>query len=167
MSNSSSSTTSSWSADASNLFQDEKQVFKTNVGLVLSTSVVTGVYSYFGIDGNTNNAINRMLLMALSTFISASIVNLLENNDYLDSTGMNARYVEASMIPIFYYGISKKQFAIPDINSQAVKTGVIASVVGELASTTAQKYVAPYLSTASTTGTVTATKSSSTTAVTK
>ena len=81
MSKSSSSSSSvSWSVDADNLIDTEKMVFKTNVGLVISTALVTAVYSYFGIDSNVNNAVSRSLLMALSTFISASISDLLQNN---------------------------------------------------------------------------------------
>ena len=125
-------------------FGQEKTVFKTNIGLVLSTAVITAVYSYFGIDMNVNNAINRSLLMALSTFISASAVNMLENNGYLVYGSNNARYIEGALIPVLYYGITKRQFALPDVNSQAIKTGVIAAVVGELANTTVSKYIDKY-----------------------
>ena len=130
---STSAQSTSWSSYGDNIFDEEKIVFKTNIPLVLSTSVITAVYSYFGIDGSTNNAMNRALLMALSTFIGASSINMLENNGYIDAKTSNGRYLEGALIPVFYYYITKKQFKIPDFNSQALKTGIIASVGGELA----------------------------------
>lgn len=138
------STGSSWSASADNFIDTEKTVFKSNIGLVISTSLITAIYSYWGIDGDVNNAVNRSLLMALSTFISASITDLLQNNGYITAGSNNAKYLEGGMIPFLYYGISKKQFSIPDFNSQAIKTGVIASVLGELSSNKMQTYVQQY-----------------------
>ena len=125
----------SWSSYGDNIFNEEKLVFKTNIPLVLSTSVITAAYSYFGIDGSTNNAMNRALLMALSTFISASSINLLENNGYIDAKTSNGRYLEGALIPMFYYYVTKRQFQLqlPDFNSQALKTGIISSIGGELA----------------------------------
>lgn len=170
MSKSSSSSSTSWSVSVDNIFSQEKVVFKTNVGLVVSTAAITALYSYFGIDSNTENAINRSLLMALSTFISASAVNLLENNGYLTAAGTNARMVEGALIPVLYYGITKKQFSIPDMNSQAVKTGVIAAVIGEMSNATVTKYIDQYETTASaasSVGTAPATAKTSTPSVTK
>jgi hypothetical protein len=127
----------SWSSD---FIQNEKQVFNNNIPLVISTSLTAAVYSYFGIDGSTNNAINRALLMALSTFVSASVSNMLQNNGYIDPKSMNGTYVEAALIPLSYYAITKRQFQLPDVNSQALKTGIISSVVGSLANPTVTKY---------------------------
>lgn len=129
-----------WSSWGGDIIQQEKQVFNNNIPLVLSTSAVTALYSYFGIDGSTNNAVNRALLMALSTFVSASVVNVLKNNQYIDPSGNNGMYIEAALIPLSYYYITKKQFQLPDMNSQAIKTGIISSVAGQLANPTVTKY---------------------------
>jgi hypothetical protein len=129
-----------WGQWSDDIFQQEKKVARDHIPLVLSTSLATAIYSYTMIDKSTNNAINRALLMALSTFLGASAVNMLQNNQYLDTSGNTPMYVEAAMIPLFYYFITKKQFQIPDVNSQALKTGVIASVVGQLANPTVTSY---------------------------
>ena len=143
-SNSTSTSNVTWSQWGDDIFAQEKVVFKTNIPLVLSTSIVTAVYSYFGIDGSTNSAINRSLLMALSTFLGASAVNILENNDYLMAGTNSARYLEGAMIPIFYYFITKRQFGIPDVQSQTLKTGIISAVAGELANPMVTKYYDQY-----------------------
>lgn len=145
MSKSSSSNSVSWSVTADNFIDTEKAVFKSNLGLVLSTSFIALAYSYFGIDKNVSNAVNRALLMALSTFISASAVDLLANNGYIVPNSNNAKYLEGGMIPFLYYGISTRQFALPDVNSQAIKTGVISAVLGELGSAQMQNYVNGYM----------------------
>lgn len=130
--------------DNDTFFSNEKKVIRNNIPLVISTSLVTAIYSYSMIDGNTNNAINRALLMALSTFISASAVNMLENQGYITRYSANIQYVEGAMIPLFYYFLTKKQFKIPDMQSQALKTGVISAVLGELAQPTISNYYNEY-----------------------
>ena len=154
-----SSAPSQWSA--SNIFDQEKKVFKNNIPLVLSTSVVTAVYSYAMIEKNVNNAISRALLMALSTFLSASAINLLEVNDYISdvsgSSMSTARSVEFPLTALIYYYITKKQFALPDFNSQALKTGFLASAIGELATPTVSKYYAEWDVTATPTSPTTTT----------
>lgn len=144
MNSSSASTSVTWSQWGDDIFAQEKIVFKTNIPLVLSTSIITAVYSYFGIDGNTNSAVNRALLMALSTFLGASAVNVLENNNYLMPGTNSARYLEGAMIPMFYYFITKRQFGIPDVQSQTLKTGIISSIAGELANPMVTKYYDQY-----------------------
>ena len=158
--NSGSASTMSWSAYADNIFSQEKVVFKTNIPLVLSTSLVTAVYSYIGIDGNVNNAVSRALLMALSTFFGASAVNILENNNYITPASNNGRYLEAALIPLFYYFISKRQFAMPEMQSQTLKTGILSSVVAELANPVVAKYYTQYTTSTPATASVSATKSS-------
>jgi hypothetical protein len=128
----------SWGQWSDNIFDEEKKVFNDNVPLVISTALATAIYSYSMIDGSTNNAINRALLMALSTFVSASAVNMLEKNGYVGNN--NRQYVEGSLIPLCYYYITKKQFQLPDMQSQAIKTGVISAVVGVLANPTVTSY---------------------------
>jgi len=127
----------SWSSD---IFSQEKKVFRNNIPLVISTTLATAIYSYTMIDKSTNNAINRALIMALSTFISASVVNMLEDNDYLDKASATPRYVEGALIPLVYYFVTKQQFQLPDLQSQAIKTGVIAAVIGEFANPTVTQY---------------------------
>lgn len=132
------SQSSSWGQYSDNIFDEEKKVFKDNVPLVISTALTTAIYSYSMIDGSTNNAVNRALLMALSTFLSASAVNMLENNGYVGVS--NRQYVEGALIPLCYYYVTKKQFKLPDMQSQAIKTGVISAVVGEFANPTVARY---------------------------
>jgi hypothetical protein len=129
-----------WSQWGDNVYRRETVVFKSQVPLAISTALTTAIYSYTMIDGSTNNAINRALLMSLSTFVGGSLVNILENNNYISSTNMDGRYVEAALIPLVYYYINQQQFQLPDLQSQAIKTGVIASVVGEFASPTVSSY---------------------------
>ena len=138
--NSSDNQGESWSQWGNGIFSQEKVVFKSNIPLVLSTSLTCAVYSYTMIDGSTNNAVNRALIMALSTFLGASAVNMLENNGYLGAQGHSARYVEGALIPLIYYGITKRQFELPELTSESLKTGILSSVVGELANPMVTKY---------------------------
>jgi len=130
----------SWGQWSDNIFDQEKVVFKDNVPLVISTALSAAIYSYTMIDGNTNNAINRALIMALSSFVGASAVNMLQNNGYLDASGNNRKYLEGAIIPVVYYYITRRQFQLPDLQSQAIKTGVISTVIGELANPTVASY---------------------------
>ncbi len=122
----------SWSQWSSTQYKNETAVLKSHIPLVIATSMTTAIYSYSMIDGSGSNAMNRALLMALSTFLSGSVTNMLLLNNYIDNSGMTPQYVEGGMIPLMYYWITKQRFQLPDLQSQAIKTGVIASVVGEL-----------------------------------
>ena len=84
------------------------------------------------IDGSGSNAMNRALLMALSTFLAGSVTNMLILNNIVSNKSMDAQYVEGGLIPLMHYYITKQRFQHPDLDSQAIKTGVIASVIGEL-----------------------------------
>ena len=126
------SSNQSWSQWSQVQYTNEKAVLKSHIPLVIATSMTTAIYSYSMIDGSSSNAMNRALLMALSTFLSGSVTNMLLLNNYIDNTGMTPQYVEGGMIPLVYYWISKGRFQLPDLQSQAIKTGVISSVVGEL-----------------------------------
>lgn len=139
----------SWSQWGSNIFSQEKVVFKTNIPLVLSTSLAVAIYSYFGISNDINQMINRALLMALSTFVGASVINVLENNNYLDPTTQSPRYLEAAMIPLVYYMLTKRQFQIPEMQSQTLTAGIVGSVAGELANPTVTEYYDKYMSASS------------------
>ena len=121
-----------WSQWGSIQYKNETAVLKSHIPLVIATSLTTAIYSYSMIDGSSSNAMNRALLMALSTFLSGSVTNMLLLNNYIDNSGMTPQYVEGGMIPLMYYWISKGRFQLPDLQSQAIKTGVISSVVGEL-----------------------------------
>ncbi len=126
------SNSQSWSQWGSIQYKNETAVLKSHIPLVIATSMTTAIYSYSMIDGSGSNAMNRALLMALSTFLSGSVTNMLLLNNYIDNSGMTPQYVEGGMIPLVYYWISKGRFQLPDLQSQAIKTGVISSVVGEL-----------------------------------
>lgn len=130
----------SWDQWSDNLYGQEKVVWRNNIPLVLSTSLATAAYSYFGIDGNTNNALNRSLLMALSTFAAASVTDYLRTSNIIQPVGNQVMYTDAALIPLLYYFITKRQFQLPDVNSQAIKTGVIASIAGQLSKNTVATY---------------------------
>lgn len=131
--------------------RQETSVIKSHVPLAISTSLTTAIYSYSMIDGSMSNAINRALFMALSTFLSASAVYLLENYNYVTKYSVSSQYAEGALIPAIYYLITKRQLQLPDMDSQVVKTGVISAVVGEFSKTYLEKkylqyeYNTPYL----------------------
>ena len=135
----------SWSQWGSVQYKNETAVLKSHIPLVIATSMTTAIYSYSMIDGSSSNAMNRALLMALSTFLSGSVTNMLLLNNYIDNTGMTPQYVEGGMIPLVYYWISKGRFQLPDLQSQAIKTGVISSVVGELSRNKIDAYYNNYM----------------------
>ncbi len=134
----------SWSQWSSIQYSNEKAVLKSHIPLVIATSMTTAIYSYSMIDGSSSNAMNRALLMALSTFLSGSVTNMLLLNNYIDNSGMTPQYVEGGMIPLMYYYITKQRFQLPDLQSQAIKTGIIASVVGELSRNKIDSYYNNY-----------------------
>ena len=121
-----------WSQWGSIQYSNESAVLKSHIPLVISTSLTTAIYSYSMIDGSGSNAMNRALLMALSTFLAGSVTNMLILNNVVSNKSMDAQYVEGGLIPLMYYYITKQRFQLPDLDSQAIKTGVIASVIGEL-----------------------------------
>jgi hypothetical protein len=131
-------TGSAWTMPWSDSFTErETQVWKNNLPLVISTSLSTAIYSYSMIDKSTNNAINRGLLMALSTFLGVSLVDLLEVNNLVDTSGNAPMIAEVVAVPLIYYYINRQQFQLPDLQSQAIKTAAISAIAGQL--------VAPYL----------------------
>ena len=140
-----SSNSQSWSQWGSIQYKNETAVLKSHIPLVIATSMTTAIYSYSMIDGSSSNAMNRALLMALSTFLSGSVTNMLLLNNYIDNTGMTPQYVEGGLIPLMYYWISKGRFQLPDLQSQAIKTGVISSVVGELSRNHIDAYYNTYM----------------------
>lgn len=127
-----------FSGDISADIAREESIARRNVPLVIATASTCLLYSYFGIDRNMNNAINRSLLMALSTFLGASVTSYAKT--YFDLEGNSPMYLEAATIPLIYYYVSKRQFQLPDLDSQAIKTGVISSIVGEISTPMATKY---------------------------
>jgi hypothetical protein len=104
-------------------------------------SLATGVYSYTMIDGNPNNAVNRALLMALSTLLGASVIDVLQNNDYIDSSGNMPVVAETAVIPLIYFWITNRQFKLPELRSEVLKTGGVAAITGAIAT----PYVKAYL----------------------
>ncbi len=130
-----------WGSWTDELIEQEQVVWRNNLPLAVVSSLVAGAYSYYMIDGNANNAVNRGLLMTLSTLLGASVVDVLQNNGYLDTSGNMPMAVEAVAVPLIYFWINNKQFKLPDLQSQVIKTGFIASVAGQLAT----PYVRDYL----------------------
>ena len=57
---------------------------------------------------------------------------------------MTPQYVEGGMIPLMYYWISKGRFQLPDLQNQAIKTGVTSSVIGELSRNRIDSYYNNY-----------------------
>ena len=115
-----------------NFVDQEKMVFKRNIPLLISTGLTAAALSYFTIDKNVNNAVTRGLYMAVIAFLGASVVQVLEDNDYLDSTTNAPRYVEVLATGLIYYYIRRRTFGVPDINSPALRTGMLAALVGQL-----------------------------------
>ena len=110
----------------------EKQVLHKNIALILATGLTASTYSYFMVDKNVNNAVTRGLYMAVISFIGASVVQVLEDNAYLDSTTSTPRYVEALATGLIYYYARRKSLGVPDVNSPALRIGLIAGAVGQL-----------------------------------
>ena len=129
------------SGSVDNFIDVEKQVWKNSLPLVLASALCAGVYSYFMINRDIDTAINRALTMALSTFFASSLGNMLEMHGYLDPKNGSTMYVEAGLIPVFYYLITKRQLKFPDAQSEVLKTGVISMVLAELATPTVTRYV--------------------------
>ena len=115
-----------------NFVDQEKMVFKRNIPLLISTGLTAAALSYFTIDKNVNNAVTRGLYMAVIAFLGASVVQVLEDNDYLDSTTNAPRYVEVLATGLIYYYARRGTFDVPSINSPALRTGMIAALVGQL-----------------------------------
>ena len=115
-----------------NFVDQEKMVFKRNIPLLISTGLTAAALSYFTIDKNVNNAVTRGLYMAVIAFLGASVVQVLEDNDYLDSTTNAPRYVEVLATGLIYYYTRRRTFGVPDINSPALRTGMLAALVGQL-----------------------------------
>lgn len=143
--NPSSSTSQTWSQWGSVQYSNEQAVLKSHIPLVISTSLTTAIYSYSMIDGSSSNAINRALLMSLSTFLAGSVTNMFLLNNYISNTGNTPQIVEGALIPLVYYYITKQRFQLPDLQSQAIKTGVVASVVGELSRNKVDSYYNNYM----------------------
>ena len=146
MSSSGDKTPPAWSLGGSfdNFIDVEKVVFKNSLPLVLACSLSASVYSYFMINPDINVAINRALVMALSAFFASSLGNMLEMHGYLDPKSNTSMYVEAGLIPVVYYMITNRQFRLPDTQSQVLKTGIISTILAELATPTVGKYVAQW-----------------------
>ena len=149
-----------WSQWSSTQYNNEKAVFRSHIPLVISTSVATAIYSYSMIDGNSSNAFNRALLMSLSTFIAGSATNMLLLNNIISDTGNNLQLVEGGLIPLVYYYITKQRFQLPDLQSQAIKTGVVASVIGELSRNSVDSYYNNYMMPTKQEGNITVTQNS-------
>ena len=115
-----------------NFVDQEKMVFKRNIPLLISTGLTAAALSYFTIDKNVNNAVTRGLYMAVIAFLGASVVQVLEDNDYLDSTTNAPRYVEVLATGLIYYYARRGTFDVPSINSPALRTGMLAALVGQL-----------------------------------
>ena len=139
-------TPASWSVSGSfdNFIDVEKVVFKNNLPLVLACALSASAYSYFMINPNINSAINRAVFMSLSAFFASSIGNMLEMHGYLDPKTSTSTYVEAGLIPVLYYMITTKQFQVPDTQSQVLKTGIIATILAELATPMVGQYVSKW-----------------------
>ena len=97
--NPSSSTSQTWSQWGSVQYSNEQAVLKSHIPLVISTSLTTAIYSYSMIDGSSSNAINRALLMSLSTFLAGSVTNMFLLNNYISNTGNTPQIVEGALIP--------------------------------------------------------------------
>ena len=115
-----------------NFVDQEKMVFKRNIPLLISTGLSASVISYFTIDKNVNTAVSKGLCMAVIAFLGASVVQVLEDNDYLDSTTNAPRYVEVLATGLIYYYARRGTFDVPSINSPALRTGMLAALVGQL-----------------------------------
>ena len=115
-----------------NFMDQEKKVFRRNIPLLISTGLSASVISYFTIDKNVNTAVSKGLCMAVIAFLGASVVQVLEDNDYLDSTTNAPRYVEVLATGLIYYYARRGTFDVPSINSPALRTGMIAALVGQL-----------------------------------
>ena len=115
-----------------NFMDQEKKVFRRNIPLLISTGLTAAALSYFTIDKNVNNAVTRGLYMAVIAFLGASVVQVLEDNDYLDSTTNAPRYVEVLATGLIYYYARRRTFDVPSINSPALRTGMLAALVGQL-----------------------------------
>lgn len=125
--------TAEWTMPWSDSFiKQEETLWKNNLPLVLATSITTGIYSYTMIDKSTNNAVNRGLLMALSTFLGITTVDLFEANNLIDTSGNMPMVAETIVVPLIYYYINRRQFQFPDLQSQAITTAGISSVLGQL-----------------------------------
>ena len=119
----------------------KKLTWKSNLPLAVTTSVITGVYSYTMIDKSTNNAVNRALLMTLSTLLGASVVDVLASNGYLDSSGNGPMAMETVTVPLIYYWINNRQFKLPDTQSDVLKAGFVSSIAGQLLTPYVQDYM--------------------------
>ena len=115
-----------------NFMDQEKKVFRRNIPLLISTGLSASVISYFTIDKNVNTAVSKGLCMAVIAFLGASVVQVLEDNDYLDSTTNAPRYVEVLATGLIYYYARRRTFDVPSINSPALRTGMLAALVGQL-----------------------------------
>jgi hypothetical protein len=139
--NQSNSNDSNWLSWGDGFIEQEKKVWKNNLPLAITTSIATAVYSYTMIDKSTNNAINRGLLMTLSSLLGATVVDVASRNGYLDADGNGPMVAETLVVPLLYYWVNKRQFQFPDLESQVIKTAVIGSIAGQLLTPQVTKYL--------------------------
>lgn len=125
-------TPQSWSNWTEGFVDEEKAVFKRNLPLVITSSVVTAVYTYTMIRKDVNDSIQHGLLMALATFLGISLVDLLQYQNVVNADGNTPKVIEAVTIPIIYYWINRRQFGLPDLQSEIIITGLISSVSAQL-----------------------------------
>lgn len=130
-----------WKNWTTDFFDEEKVVFKTNLPLVLTSSLITGVYSYFVLKRPINGCVNRALLMALSTFLGASAVDLLQNQGLVDKTGNASMAIGTLTVPLIYFWVNSRQFKMPEVNSESLKTGFISAITAQLATPFVSKYM--------------------------
>ena len=130
-----------WLSWGDGFIEQEKIIWRNTLPLAVTTSVITALYSYYMIDQSTNNAVNRALLMSLATLLGATLVDVATKNAYLDASGNAPMIAETAVVPLLYFWITKRQFQLPELEGQVVKTAAIAIVAGQLVAPQVERYL--------------------------